>query len=77
MGRFKKRGIEHYGIDYFRAVVTALPLSVLWTLQEGSNFIHIDADTKLELLPDVSDKWKRYFRVVDEKTSVSLAFIGL
>lgn len=77
MGRFKKRGIEHFGVDYFRAVVTALPLSVLLTMSENSNFMYLDAETKIELLSGVSDKWSRYYRVIDEKTGISLAFIGL
>lgn len=68
MGRMKKRGIEHFGVDYFRAVITALSNSVLFTLSENSNFMQFDEKTKIELLSGVSDKWKRYYRVVDEST---------
>lgn len=78
MGRFKKRGIEHFGVDYFRAVITALSWSVLFTLSAGSSdFQQIDKDTQIVLLNDVSDKWSRYYMVIDMKTWIRLAFIGI
>jgi len=77
MGRMKKRGIEHFGIDYFRAVVSALKSSVLFTLGEGSNFIAYDKETTIELLSGISDKWERYYRIYDNSTGIAIAFVGI
>lgn len=77
MGRMKKRGIAHFGVDYFRAVISALKSSVLFTLSANTNFIAIDQDTTIELLSGISDKWERYYRIYDNSSSIAIAFIGI
>ena len=77
MGRYKKRGIAHYGIDYFKATIVTDEKSLLLTMSENSNLLYIDEETSVELMSDVSDKWKRYYAVRDVKTNIQLAFIGI
>lgn len=77
MWRYKKRWILHYGIDYFKCVISRNMPSLLSTLAEWSNFLFIDNETRIDLLAWFNSDYVFYFIISDVKTKVNLAFIWI
>jgi len=78
MGRLKKRGIAHFGVDYLKAILFWVDdKSPLHTLSDNSTFSNFDNETVVELMPNASDKWRKYYQIRDIKTNISLCFIWL
>lgn len=75
MWRYKKRGLLHYGIDYFKCIITRNEDSLLKTLSSNSNFLFIDNDTRIDLVSWINWDYLKYYIISDIYTKVNLAFI--
>ena len=83
MGRYKKRGLAHFWVDYFKAIVELEQGGILDTLCVNSgmawyeDITSYDNTTTIDLLPNITSDFRSYIAIRDTKTSVFLAFIGI